>query len=81
MVFSLKKNWVGVRVVVSYCKKIVLMLLLGCVIKSNCGCGVGCGHSSQVYCIVVVVWDRIKRVCVCTRVTMVCTYYSIFKTI
>ena len=34
----------------SYCKKVGLMLLLGCVIKSGCGCG----HSSQVDCVVVV---------------------------
>ena len=51
----LEKNWVVVGVVVSYCTKIVLMLLLGCVIKSNCGCGCGCGRSSQVDCVVVVV--------------------------
>ena len=49
----LEKNWVVVGVVVSYCTKIGLMLLLGCVIKSNCGCG--CGRSSQVDCVVVVV--------------------------
>ena len=48
----LERNWVGVGVVVSFCEKIVLMLLLGCVIKSNCGCG--CGLSSQVDCVVVV---------------------------
>ena len=47
----LEKNWVVVGVVVSYCTKIGLMLLLGCVIKSNCGCG----RSSQVDCVVVVV--------------------------
>ena len=46
-----EKNWFVVGVVVSYCTKIVLMLLLGCVIKSNCGCG----RSSQVDCVVVVV--------------------------
>ena len=51
----LEKNWVVVGVVVSYCTKIGLMLLLGCVIKSNCGCGCGCGRSSQVDCVVVVV--------------------------
>ena len=51
VVFSLKKNWVVVGVGVSYCTKIVLMLLLGCVIKSSCGCG----RSSQVDCVVVVV--------------------------
>ena len=50
----LERNWVGVGVVVSFCEKIVLMLLLGCVIKSNCGFGCGCGHSSQVNCVVVV---------------------------
>ena len=55
VVLSLK-NWVVVEVVVSYCtKKIGLMLLLGCVIKSNCGCCCGCGRSSQVDCVVVVV--------------------------
>ena len=48
-----ERNWVGVRVVVSCCEKIVLMLLLGCVIRSNCGCGGG--HPSQVGCIIVVV--------------------------
>ena len=49
MFFSLEKHWVGV--VVSYCNKIIgLMLLGGCVIKSNCGCG----HSSQVDCVEVV---------------------------
>ena len=49
----LKNNWVGVGVVVvvSNCIIIGLMLLLGCVIKSNCGCG----RSSQVCCVVVVV--------------------------
>ena len=51
----LEKNWVVVEVVESYCTKIGLMLLLGCVIKSNCGCGYGCGHSSHVDCVVVVV--------------------------
>ena len=45
----LEKNWVVVGVVVSYCTKIGLMLLLGCVIKSNCGCVC----SSQVDCVVV----------------------------
>ena len=45
----LEKNWVVVGVVVSYCTKIVLMLLLGCVIKSNCGCG----RFSQVDCVMV----------------------------
>ena len=49
----LEKNWVVVGVVVSYCTKIGLMLLLGCVIQSNCGCGCGC--SLQVDCVVVVV--------------------------
>ena len=44
----LERNWVGVGVVVSFCEKIVLMLLLGCVIRSNCGCGCGWGHSSEV---------------------------------
>ena len=48
----LERNWVGVGVVVSFCEKIVLMLLLGCVIKSNCGSG--CDRSSQVDCVVVV---------------------------
>ena len=47
----LEKNWVVVGVVVSYCTKIGLMLLLGCVIQSNCGCGC----SLQVDCVVVVV--------------------------
>ena len=51
----LEKNWVVVGVVVSYCTKIGLMLLLGCVIQSNCGCGCGCGCSLQVDCVVVVV--------------------------
>ena len=51
----LERNWVGVGVVVSFCEKIVLMLLLGCVIRSNCGCGCGWGHSSEVDCVVVVV--------------------------
>ena len=52
VVFSLKKIVVGV--VVSFCTKIVLMLLLGCVIESNCGCCCGCGRSSQHDCVVVV---------------------------
>ena len=51
----LEKNWVVVGVVVSNCTKIGLMLLLGCVIQSNCGCGCGCGCSLQVDCVVVVV--------------------------
>ena len=51
----LEKNWVGVGVVVSYCKNIGLMLLLGCVIKSNCDLGSDCSHSSQVDCVWVVV--------------------------
>ena len=42
-------------------KKSVLMLLLGCVIKSNCGCG--CDHSSQVDCVVVVRPGLESRVC------------------
>ena len=49
----LERNWVGV--VVSFCEKIVVMLLLGCVISSNCGCGCGWGHSSEVDGVVVVV--------------------------
>ena len=51
----LERNWVGVGVVVSFCEKIVLMLLLGCVIRSNCGCGCGWGHSSEVDGVVIVV--------------------------
>ena len=40
-----------------YCRKIGLMLLSEGVIKSNCGCGngSGCGGSSQVDCVVVIV--------------------------
>jgi len=51
VVFSLKKNWVGIGVVVSYCQKTGLMLLFGHMIKSK----FGFGHSSQVDCFVVVV--------------------------
>ena len=50
-----EKIFIGIGVVVSHCRKNWLMLLLGCVIKSNCGCGCGCGRSSQVDCVVVVV--------------------------
>ena len=39
MVFSLKRIGLELGMVVSYCKKIGLMLLLGCVIKSNGSCG------------------------------------------
>ena len=49
--FSLKKDCVGFGVVVFYCKKKGLMLLLGCVIKSKCGCG----QSSQIDCVMIVV--------------------------
>ena len=56
----LERNWVGVGVVVSFCEKIVLMLLLGCVIKSNCGCGCGWGHSSGL--IVLWLWLWLSRI-------------------
>ena len=58
----LEKNLVGVGVVVSYCKISGLMLLLGCVIKSNCGCG----HSSQVDCVVVVIQFSFSSSLVCS---------------
>ena len=47
VVFFLKKWSFGVLF------KDWLMLLLGCVIKSHCGCV--CGHSSQIDCVVVLV--------------------------
>ena len=67
----LEKNWVVVGVVVSYCTKIVLMLLLGCVIKSNCGCG--CGRSSQVDCVVVVV--VVDQFSFCSSLTQTPVFY------
>ena len=51
MVFSLKKIVLKLEFWCVIVKKIGLMLLLGCVIKSNCDCG----HSSQVICVAVVV--------------------------
>ena len=49
VVFSLQKFGLELGLV-SHCRKIGLMLLLGCLIKSNCGCGC----SLQVDCVVVV---------------------------